>query len=186
MEANTKPSARYSYTSEQLKEICSHTKPTSLTSLPFGTIRTIQELRFNNKTRKNRNRKRKNTTHGRIDTQNLRQIATTDENNDEIAKENIRLSTVNARSIKSKENLISNELTNRKINILIATETWLQDTEEDETWTAACELASPPFQIFTKNRSGQRGGGIALITNKNCKVSEQSNVQTYPSFEHNI
>ena len=37
-----------------------------------------------------------------------------------------------------------------------------------------------------KNRTGQRGGGIALITNKNCKISEQRNVQTYPSCEHNI
>ena len=98
----------------------------------------------------------------------------------------IRLSTVNARSIKCKENLISNEHTNRKIDILIATETWLHNTKEDKKWTAACELASPPFQIFTKNRRGQRGGGIALITNQNCKVSEQRNVQPYPSFEHNI
>ena len=71
------------------------------------------------------------------------------------------MSTVNARSIKSKENLISDELTNREIDILIATRTWLQDTEEDETWTAAGELASPLFQLFTKNRRGQRGGGIA-------------------------
>ena len=50
----------------------------------------------------------------------------------------------------------------------------------------ACKLASPPFQIFMKNRTNQRGGGIALITNKNSKVSEQRNVQTYPSLEHNI
>ena len=180
---NTKPSAKYSYISEQLKEICRHTTPTSLTSLPLGTI-TIWELRLNNKTRKIRNKKSKNTPPG-IAIQNHRQIVTTDENNDEIVK-NIWLSTGNARSIKNKENLISNELTKRKIDILIATKTWLQDTKEDETWTAACELASPPCQIFTKNRRGQRGGGIALIANMNCKVSEKRNVQTYPSFEHNI
>ena len=124
IEANTKPSARHSYTSEQLKEIYSNIKPTSLTSLPFVTIRTIQELKLNNKTRKNRNKKGKNTACGGIDTQNLRQIVTTDKNNDEIVKNN-RLSTANARSIKSKENLISNELTNRKIDILIATRKWL-------------------------------------------------------------
>ena len=86
IEANTKPSARHTYTSEQLKEICSHTKPTSLTSLPFGTIRTIYELRLKNRTRKNRNRKSKKAAHDRVDTQNLRQIATTNENNDEIVK----------------------------------------------------------------------------------------------------
>ena len=120
-EATTKPGARYLYTSDQLKEIHRHTKPTSLTSLPFGTIKTIQELKLN-KTKKTRNKKSKSTAQG-IDIQNLRQIVTTDESSDEIVK-NIRLSTVNARSIKRKENLISNELTNRKIDILIATETW--------------------------------------------------------------
>ena len=67
-EANTKPSVRHSYTSELLKEICNHTKPTSLTNLLFGTIRIIQELRLNNKTRKNRNKKGKNTAHSGIDT----------------------------------------------------------------------------------------------------------------------
>ena len=79
---------------------------------------------------------------------------------------NIRLSIVNARSIINKENLISHELTNRKIDILIATETWLQDSAQDETWASACKLGSSSFQIFTKNRNVQRGGGIVLITNK--------------------
>ena len=63
-EATTKPGARYSYTSDQLKEIQIHTKSTGLTTLPFGTIGTIQELRLSNKTRKTRNKKSKNTTHG--------------------------------------------------------------------------------------------------------------------------
>ena len=74
-EGTTKPGAKYSYTSDQLKEIRIHTKPTSLTSLPFGTIRTIQELNLNNKTRKPRNKKSKSTAQG-IDIQNLRQIET--------------------------------------------------------------------------------------------------------------
>ena len=88
--------------------------------------------------------------------------------------------------IKSKENLISNELAKRKIDILTATETWLQETKQDETWVAACELGSPSFQIFTKNRSSQRGGGIALIRNNNCKVSQQKDVHVYSTLEHNI
>ena len=56
-ENKVKPSTWHSYASEQLKEILNHTRPTNLTSLPFGTIRTIHELRLNNRTRKNRNRK---------------------------------------------------------------------------------------------------------------------------------
>ena len=40
--------------------------------------------------------------------------------------------------------------------------------------------------MFTKNRSGQRGGGTAFIANKNCKVWQQKDVHAYSSFEHNI
>ena len=42
------------------------------------------------------------------------------------------------------------ELTKRKIDILIATETWLQDSKQDETWVSTCKLGSSSFQIFTK------------------------------------
>ena len=101
-ENKIKPSAQHSYTSEQLKEIWKHTRPINLTSLPFGTIRTIWQLRLNNRTRKNRNRESRKVAWCGIDTWNLSQIATTDENNDEIVK-NIRLSTVNAGSIKPKK-----------------------------------------------------------------------------------
>ena len=93
IENKKRPSAHHSYTSNQLKEICNHINSTNLTSLPFRTIRTIHKLRLNNIMRKNRNRKR---AQNRINIQNLRQRATTDENCDEIVK-HIRLSTFNAR-----------------------------------------------------------------------------------------
>ena len=52
-----KPNVWHPYTSEQLKEIHNHPRPTNLMCLPFGTIRTICKLRLNNRTRKNRNKK---------------------------------------------------------------------------------------------------------------------------------
>ena len=131
-ENKIEPSAWHSYTSKQLKEICNHVKPTNLISLPFGTMTTICELRLNNRTRKNRNRNSRKTAQDRMNKWNLRKIGTLHEDSDEIVK-NIRLSTVNARLIKKQRKLISDVLTNRKIDILIATKTWLQESEQDET-----------------------------------------------------
>ena len=138
-------------------------------------IRTICKLRLKNRIRKNGNRKRRKITQDRINMYNLKQIATTDDESDEIVK-NIRLSTINARSIKSKENLISNELTNRSIYILIATETWLQDNKQDEAWVSSCKLASSSFQMFTKKQKGPKRRGhcphyrqkMQSITTKRC------------------
>ena len=76
---------------------------------------------------------------------------TTDENWDKLVKK-IRISTVNDRLIKIKENLISNEYPNRKIDILIAMDPWLQDNKQDEMWASSSKLGSSAFQMFTKNR----------------------------------
>ena len=56
---------------------------------------------------------------------NLRQVPAVDRSNDEIAQ-TIRVSTVDARSLKHKENLISEEIHNTNADIAIITETWLK------------------------------------------------------------
>ena len=76
-------------------------------------------------------------------------------------------------------------LTNRKLDILITTKVWLQDSKQDEhgfLMQARIIIISDVY----KNRGGQRGWDIALITNKNYKVSRQKDVHTYSSFKHNI
>ena len=47
--------------------------------------------------------------------------------------EQLRVSTVNARSLKHKENLISEEIHNTNSDITIITETWLKNIDEDDT-----------------------------------------------------
>ena len=47
-------SAQHSDTSKELREIYNHIKPTNLTCVPFRTIRTLCELRLNNRIRKNK------------------------------------------------------------------------------------------------------------------------------------
>ena len=170
-----RPSIKHSYTSKQLKEMCNHVNSTNLTNLPFGAIRTICDLRLNMRTRKKWSRTRRNIVQKRINIWNLRQIATTDKNFDEIFK-NIRISTVNARSIKSKENLISNELTNRRIDTLITTESWLQDNKQEKTWASSSKLGSPAFQMFTEKQKWSKRRGycphynheLQSITTERC------------------
>ena len=56
---------------------------------------------------------------------NLRQVPTVNKSNEEIVQ-TVRISTVNARSLKHKENLISEEIHNTNSDITIITETWLK------------------------------------------------------------
>ena len=63
-----RPSARHSYTSNQLREMHNHIKPTNLTSGPFGTIRTIHKLRLSNRIGKIEIGKEEKTAQDRINT----------------------------------------------------------------------------------------------------------------------
>ena len=72
-----------------------------------------------------------------------------DRSSDEIVQ-TIRVSTVNARSLKHKENLISEEIHNTNSDTGIITETWLKNTDEDDTWAHSSELNNDSYQILTK------------------------------------
>ena len=47
---------------------------------------------------------------------------------------NLRIATINARSVKYKDQIIVQELTNNDINAALITETWTKDTQQDLTW----------------------------------------------------
>ena len=47
---------------------------------------------------------------------------------------NIRIATINTRSVKNKDQIILQELTNNDIYAALITETWTKDTQEDPTW----------------------------------------------------
>ena len=50
-----------------------------------------------------------------------------------------------------------------KLDALLITETWLQNTDEDNTWLQASEFHKDDHKIFNINRQDKRGGGIALL-----------------------
>ena len=144
-------SLKHTYTSKQLWAIHDQANLTNLSNLPFGSFRRIREFRLNRKPPStNRINKNHHTNPKRkADICNLRQVPTVDINNHETTR-TITVSTINARSLKHKENLISEEIHNTNSDITIITETWLTDTEEDNTCTLSSEFNNDPYQISTK------------------------------------
>ena len=185
MQACPANSLKHTYTSKQLWAVHDQANPTNLSNLPFGSIRRIREFRLNRKpSSTNRINKNHHTNPKRkANIRNLRQVPTVDINNHETAR-TITVSTINARSLKHKENVISEEIHNTNSDITIITETWLTDTEEDNTWTLSSEFNNDPYQISTKNRRNKRGGGIALVTHRKYAITTRPETPNYSSFEH--
>ena len=62
---------------------------------------------------------------------------------------NIRLGTLNARSIKSKEEFIMENFNECKLNALLITETWPQNAVEDDTWFKQVNFAKMAKKYLT-------------------------------------
>ena len=102
-----------------------------------------------------------------------------------IHSNNIKIATVNTRSIKSKEQILLRELIHNNIDILIVTETWLKNNQKDGLWIEMTDLNTEPFTLHTINRLDRVGGGIALIHKTSIKVT-QIEVCQKPVFEYGI
>ena len=81
-------------------------------------------------------------------------------------KLNLTLSLPNAQLIKNKQ------LTHHDVDICILTETWLSDNGLDRTWLQYTVLNKIPYQMFTSNRTGRKGGGVALIAKSHLRVKQ--------------
>ena len=100
---------------------------------------------------------------------------------DKDPRPNIRITTVNARSVRNKDQIIVQEFTNNDIDVTLITETWTKDTPEGQAWLNQSELCQGHYEMSTHNRPGEtRGGGIALIFTRNnsIKVLESGNTLT--------
>ena len=61
-------------------------------------------------------------------------------------------------------------LVSNRIEVCLITETWLRPVIEDDTWVQALSLNTNQFRMNTVNRQNGRGGGLALVYNKEIKV----------------
>ena len=57
------------------------------------------------------------------------------------------------------------------VDLSVLTETWLDNTENDKARLLSSPLNTDGLKIYTKNRIGNKGGGIALVSRDKYKVN---------------
>ena len=70
---------------------------------------------------------------------------------------NIRIATINARSVKNKDQIIVQELTNNDFNAVLITETWTKDTQEDLPGLTNWNFAKAPMRSQHTADQGEKG-----------------------------
>ena len=73
---------------------------------------------------------------------------------------NIRIVTLNVRSVKNKDQMIVQELAENNIDMALITETWTKDTQEDQAWLNQSELFQGQYEIPMHNRPGEKGVAV--------------------------
>ena len=76
-------------------------------------------------------------------------------------------------------------ISDHSLNLLVATETWLTDSQMDNIWLEGTYLNKDQIRMLVNNRAGCRGVGIALIYWKEYSVKTIKN-ETKSSFQYSI
>ena len=171
------------YDPSVLKTICRNTKHDQWYKiLPFGAITRIRDLKINNRLSHKNARPRIRHTPAGINYRNLIQVEL-NKNNGIIHDTQLRMGTINIRSIKKNDQVLLREIIHSNLDIIIVTESWLRDTEVDQNWVQGCNFNRSPFQCHHADRRGRTGGGLMLICKSMMDVKEIQSQNTR-SFEH--
>ena len=169
------------YTREQLINMSNKLKlkTCKYSILPFSTIETIRKLKINK--RPSKLGSRLNSYTSKVNTKNLVQIPL---GTDQIKTSNVRVATVNTRSLKNKADLIIETSKLEDSDFLVISETWLK--EEDEHWLATSSLATDEYRIQAINRPVKQGGGVALLHKNRYHVTRDHNAPQLDLLEFGI
>ena len=149
--------------------------------LPFNTINKIGELRLNKcKARKYNSRYLHKPK--KMNTKNLIQINTTKKNN----SNNIRIATINARSVKNKQLQIVKTVELQNIDFIMLTETWLKNMDEDKAWVDTSHLNNNNLRLDIVNRTKMQGGGIALLHKREYNTTKLETNLQLDTIEHGV
>ena len=93
----------------------------------------------------------------------------------------VRIATFDVQSVKNKDLILHQHIWDNGIDLCVLTETWLSSKQDDKTWHSCTPLNNDPFRISISNRTGQSGGGLALVCDKEINVTKVSeeNKQTF-------
>ena len=167
------------YTREQLINMSSKLKSCKYSILPFSAIETIRKLKINKRPSKLGSRLNNYTS--KVNTRNLVQIHL---GVNQIKTSNVRVGTVNTRSVKNKSDLVIETSKLENLDFLVISETWLK--EEDEHWVATSSLGTDEYRIQTINRQGKQGGGVVLLHKNRYQVTRDHNAPQLDLLEYGI
>ena len=139
--------------------------------LPYNAIRTVRKLKLNKKKNRNITRTRLIEPRRGVNDRNLIHIAPCNDTDQIKLRHGLSISTINARSVKNKDHLLSDEFTRNNSDCIIITETWLG--KDDDEWVKQSCLTSNGYGIERRDR-GTRGGGIALLYKNQLSVTKQN------------
>ena len=89
---------------------------------------------------------------------------------------NIKISTINARSIKCKTAPCTEFVTSKKLDVVAVTETWLK---RNDTKAVIADIALPGYHFYHQPRSNKKvGGGVGVLVSDKFKTK----VQKIPSY----
>ena len=80
---------------------------------------------------------------------------------------------LNARSIRNKDQLITDYLLNNRVDLAIITEIWLKNNEADDIWLECCELNQNGYKTRNINRTKRSGGVLLLCIKTHFRLKKQ-------------
>ena len=92
---------------------------------------------------------------------------------------NLRIGTINTRSMRDKAPALSDLVVSKTLDILGITETWLST---NETTASLADITPTGFTLHHIPRSGRSGGGVGIFVSDFFRFSRIS-IPTFPSFE---
>ena len=139
--------------------------------LPFGVISEIKSLKLNCK--KIKNNKQRNIMQKGINPNNLTHIQITKTLEPHNGK--LKIATVNTQSIRNRDLQVMELISNHRLDLMVATETWLTDSQNDNIWLEGTCLNKDQLKMPVNNGVRCRGGDIALIYRKEYSVKTIKN-----------
>ena len=83
----------------------------------------------------------------------------------------VNLSTMNTQLLRKKEYVVLEDFIINSVDLSVHTETRLDNTENDKARLLSSPLNTDGLKIYMKNRIGNKGGGIALVSRDKYKVN---------------
>jgi hypothetical protein len=98
-----------------------------------------------------------------------------------IASTNLSFALINARSIKNKTTALADYISEKCVDVVAITETWLGRDGRDRIVEG--QVCPPGYSILHVPRSHGKGGGVAVLYKSSLRV-EQVACKVFDSFEH--